>query len=77
MGLTWKLLGPRVLCMAPTPLAQALFSKPKSGRRLAEQLGVDESQVSRWRNGKHRPMARQRQAIADALGCKVEELWPS
>ena len=44
---------------------------------LAERVGVDKTQVSRWRSGKHVPAPATREAIAAALGLDVGVLWPS
>lgn len=41
---------------------------------LAERVGVNQIQVSRWENGKHLPTLEQFVAIADALNCSLDEL---
>jgi lambda repressor-like predicted transcriptional regulator len=50
------------------------------GRRqswLARMIGKDQSEVSRIVNRGLLPEPETQQAIADALGRKVEELWPA
>lgn len=59
-----------------TPLDIALFEARRTSRSLAIELNVHETQVSRWRNGLHTPEEATQRAIADALGCGVEDLWP-
>ncbi len=46
-----------------------------SGAEIARNLGVDRSAVSKTIKGKIKSY-RLRKAIADAIGCKVTELWP-
>lgn len=49
------------------------------GRRqswLAERIGKDQSDVSRYINRGMLPPEETRQAIADALGRELVELWP-
>lgn len=41
---------------------------------LAERVGVNQIQVSRWENGKHLPTLEQFVCIADALNCSLDEL---
>lgn len=41
---------------------------------LAERMGVNQIQVSRWENGKHLPTLEQFVVIADALNCSLDEL---
>lgn len=59
-----------------TPLDRCLWERRRSNRSLARELGVHETQVSRWRSGLHVPEAERREAIAKALGTTVEYLWP-
>jgi lambda repressor-like predicted transcriptional regulator len=54
----------------------AIFEANRTSRSLARELKVHESQVSRWRTGLHTPEPATRRIIANALGRKVEELWP-
>lgn len=60
----------------PTPLDRALFEGRVTNRALADAIGVNESQVSRWRHGVHVPEQATREAIAQELGRKVVDLWP-
>lgn len=41
---------------------------------LAERVGVNQIQVSRWENGKHLPTLEQFVYIAEALKCSLDEL---
>lgn len=59
-----------------TPFDQALLTAEYSGKRLAWELGVNESQVSRWRRGVNIPTQLTRQAIAKLLGVSAAALWP-
>lgn len=62
---------------AHTPLDEALFAAERTGKWLAEQLGVNKSQVSRWRRGVSVPNQANKRTIAKALRVSVESLWPS
>jgi hypothetical protein len=62
--------------IAATPLDEALWAAKRDGKWLAGHLGVNESQVSRWRRGLHTPTAAYQLAIAKALGTTAAELWP-
>lgn len=55
-------------------LGPILARQAVSQRELAERLGVDESQVSRWAQNQRAPYARTRRAIAEALGVDPAEL---
>jgi transcriptional regulator with XRE-family HTH domain len=59
-----------------TALDVALFEANRTNRSLAQELKVHETQVSRWRSGMHMPEPATREAIAEALGRAVGELWP-
>lgn len=59
-----------------TPLDQCLWEQRRSNRSLAKELGVHETQVSRWRSGLHVPELERRDAIAEALGRTPADLWP-
>ena len=41
---------------------------------LAERVGVNQIQVSRWENGKHLPTIEQFVSIAAAFNCSLDEL---
>ncbi len=43
---------------------------------LASEIGVSESEVSRWRHGVHVPSIVTQEAISAALGREISELWP-
>jgi transcriptional regulator with XRE-family HTH domain len=43
-------------------------------KELAEKVGVNQIQISRWENGKHLPTIEQFVSIADALNCSLDEL---
>ena len=60
-----------------TPLDQEMRSQGRMSQWLADRLGVDASQVSRWRSGMHVPTDATQQAIAEALGRTTDELWPA
>jgi len=59
-----------------TPLDEALKAERRTGKWLAAQLGVNVSQVSRWRRGVNIPTSGNQRRIAKALGVSVAELWP-
>jgi len=58
-----------------TPLARILREEGRKQVWLAERTGIDAPTLNRIVHGLHASDAR-RQAIADALGRKVGELWP-
>ena len=60
-----------------TPLQDLMRVQGRRQDWLAEQIGKHPSEVSRIVGGFVPRSKVTRQAIADALGCKVEELWPS
>jgi transcriptional regulator with XRE-family HTH domain len=62
--------------MTETPLDEALWKAKRTGKWLAAQLGVNVSQVSRWRRGVNIPTSGNQRRIAKALGVSVAELWP-
>lgn len=43
-------------------------------KELAERVGTNQIQVSRWENGKHLPTLEQFVCIADAFKCSLDEL---
>lgn len=53
----------------------AMIRKGISGAEIARQQGVDRSAVSHVLAGRSKSK-RLRQAIAEALGLRVEALWP-
>lgn len=44
-------------------------------RQLAERIGTDSFQVSRWERGANRPTDERLYALANALGVDVVALW--
>lgn len=60
-----------------TPLKNVLREEGRRQDWLAEQVGADVYQVSRWVRGVHVPIETTRQAIARALGRHVEEVFPT
>jgi transcriptional regulator with XRE-family HTH domain len=58
-----------------TPLKLAFLQSEITQREVAEAVGLSEGQLSRIANGLHTSQ-RNRQAIADALGRQVSDLWP-
>lgn len=58
-----------------TPIRIALFEQNRSQKWLAEEIGKSEPVVSRIVNGQRCRENTQR-AIAQALGCPVEDLFP-
>ena len=42
---------------------------------LAERLHIDRSTVAKWETGAANPRADKIPALAEALGCKIEELF--
>lgn len=58
-----------------TPLDEALWTAERTGQWLAQQLGVNVSQVSRWRRGVNVPTLATQRKIAKALGVSVTSLW--
>lgn len=60
-----------------TPLQLALDETAKADIELAFEIGVNVTTIWRWRVGKSIPTSQAiREAIADALGRHVDELWP-
>jgi plasmid maintenance system antidote protein VapI len=59
-----------------TPLKLAIVASGRTQRDIAQEIGVDEGHLSRIVNGLHcsDPM---RDALCDALGKTVDELWPA
>ena len=49
--------------------------KGLSQAQLAESLGVIQKAVSQWETGETLPTADKLPAIADALGCTIDELF--
>lgn len=51
------------------------LAKELTMAELAKQLGVSVPTVSRWENGEDFPAAARLPALADALGCSIDELY--
>ncbi len=60
---------------AITPLARVLEEEGRKQSWLAERTGIDRGMLNRYVHGLHCPQDRQ-QAIAEALGRTVDELFP-
>lgn len=43
-------------------------------QELAEELGCNQKDVSRWESGLHEPSALTLKRMAQVLGCKMEEI---
>ncbi len=61
---------------SPTPLHAEMTKQGRMSKWLAAEIGVSESEVSRWRWGIHVPERPTREAIAERLGVSVAQLWP-
>lgn len=59
-----------------TNLDRAMREGRWTGRLLAQQVGTHESNVSRWRCGRHVPDEAMREKLAATLDTSVEELFP-
>lgn len=57
-----------------TRLKHILLDKNMTATELAELIGADRTQVSKWANGKPPGLERAIQ-IAEVLGVPVEEIW--
>jgi ParB-like chromosome segregation protein Spo0J len=60
-----------------TPLKRILLAEGRRQSWLAQKIGKDQSEVSRIANRGLVPEPEIQQAIAEALGRSVEELWPA
>lgn len=60
----------------PSPLKRILLAEGRRQTWLAGEVGIDPADLNRIVNRGLIPSDRVKQAIADALGRKVEELWP-
>ena len=59
-------------------LKVVLAEKQKTNKWLAEQLGKDQTTISKWCTNSSQPGLETLRAIADCLGVDVTELlWPS
>lgn len=65
-----------MISLGLTPLDGVLRQRKMTNRDLAIELHVHQSQVSRWRNGHHKPVPGQQQTIAYILGVPRLDLWP-
>jgi transcriptional regulator with XRE-family HTH domain len=60
---------------ATTPLKRLLIGEGRKQSWLAERTGIDRATVSRIAQGLP-PSEPQAQALAEALGREISELWP-
>lgn len=61
----------------PTPLHTEMVRQGRMSKWLADEIGVHETQVSRWRHGIHVPSTVTQERISAALGREISELWPA
>lgn len=59
-----------------TALAQRMRHAGMAETKLARAAGVDAKTVQRWLSGATAPQARNARAVADALACEPQDLWP-
>ncbi len=59
-----------------TPLKRILQEEGRRQTWLAAQIGVRPDQLNRWVHGLHEPIDATKQAIAEALGRPVDDLFP-
>lgn len=57
-----------------SPLARMRRAKGMTQGQLAEKVGCYTKDISRWETGERRPAAKSLKALADALGCTVDEI---
>lgn len=55
-------------------LRRAQAARGESNYRLAKSVGVSQTSVKNWRDGKSEPMAVYKRMLAEHYGCTVEEL---
>jgi lambda repressor-like predicted transcriptional regulator len=60
----------------PTPLKRIMQDEGRRQSWLAQRIGKDQAEVSRYVNRGMVPPEETRQAIADALDREPAELWP-
>lgn len=60
----------------PTLLHTEMVRQGRMSKWLADEIGVHETQVSRWRHGIHVPSEGTQEKIALALGRNLSDLWP-
>lgn len=60
-----------------TPLRQEMRRQGRRNKWLAEQVGSDETQVSRWMSGLHEPVRETQERIATALGVDIATVFPA
>lgn len=60
-----------------TNLDKAMREGRWTGRLLAQQVGTHESNVSRWRCGRHVPDEAMREKLAATLDTSVDQLFPN
>lgn len=55
-------------------LKAARLAAGLSQYQLAEKVGCSQHHISRWENGERGPSAKSLKKLANALGCKMEDL---
>lgn len=58
-------------------VVRATDGKPWSQQDLADALGTDQAQVSKWERGIQEPKLATKYAIAEALGVSADVLFPT
>lgn len=58
-----------------SPLDAIMTAQGRRNDWLADRIGADEAQVSRWRSGKHVPVEATRELIARTLDTSVDDIW--
>lgn len=57
-----------------SPIARMRRARGMTQAQLAEKAGCYTKDISRWESGKHRPGSKSLQALANALGCSIDEI---
>lgn len=59
-----------------TPLDRMLHMKNRTNLWLGRQIGCNDTQISRYRHGKHIPTLERQIKICRVLDCDLSDLWP-
>ena len=57
-----------------SPIARQRLASGMTQGQLAEKIGCSQKDVSRWEHGARTPRAETLAKLADALGCRMEDL---